>query len=545
MNEKRGKWLGLALAALLAALAPAAEPALRFEKILGDARGRSLDNLGVALAEDGSAWLLMASGRVAEFGPDGAYRRSLEARLPWPQDHKYLAAQGKLVLVGDSREDYPWVYAVRRQGSAPGAFAQPGPPVEDAAGRVYVPDSGNKRIQVFAPDQIATPELVLPLPARPLRLAVREDRLAVADDRGQVAMFVRTGESFAPAASAQAGPNVKALGLAPDGALFVVFAASLRRYAPDLRSSRELAPACRGLWPNFFAWDVGLVPGPGGELYFASDREGKLLALDPATDQIRERGALPDRTRAIAFAPDGSLLSAHVEVTDGDAIVNRYSLGPNGLSKPEPFRRDPLYRDRNVPVWGLLPAADGSILVRVVEFGHHRKGWPALNILRVGAEGKPRPFHDFGYLYAVRSTCSPWEYTTAMRFDGAGNVILAAGPLVAVCKLAPDGTLLWEAGREPQGGADRIEFGAPRELAVDSQGDIWVTDAAKDQVLCLSAAGKLRSVYGRHAGVDDLAGTGFDHPSGIAAAVVAGQEFLYVGDTGNQRLLKFRILRDR
>ena len=81
----------------------------------------------------------------------------------------------------------------------------------------------------------------------------------------------------------------------------------------------------------------------------------------------------------------------------------------------------------------------------------------------------------------------------------------------------------------------------PRDVAADSRGNIWVSDFAKDSIFCLSPHGKLLCTYGHHAGVDDIDGKGFDHPSGIQIAKCDDGEFLYVGDSGNQRIVKFRI----
>jgi hypothetical protein len=41
--------------------------------------------------------------------------------------------------------------------------------------------------------------------------------------------------------------------------------------------------------------------------------------------------------------------------------------------------------------------------------------------------------------------------------------------------------------------------------------------------------------------VDEVEGKGFDGPSGIATATAGEQEYLYVGDAGNRRIVKFRI----
>jgi hypothetical protein len=47
--------------------------------------------------------------------------------------------------------------------------------------------------------------------------------------------------------------------------------------------------------------------------------------------------------------------------------------------------------------------------------------------------------------------------------------------------------------------------------------------------------------YGGPATWDDRRGAGFDHPTGIAATRVDGVDYLYVGDAGNLRIVKYRI----
>ena len=70
-------------------------------------------------------------------------------------------------------------------------------------------------------------------------------------------------------------------------------------------------------------------------------------------------------------------------------------------------------------------------------------------------------FLDFGELYAVRRTFGPWECVYSLQFDAQHNVILAALPLQAVYQVAPNGKIRWEAGAQPQGGADAIALAGP------------------------------------------------------------------------------------
>ena len=90
--------------------------------------------------------------------------------------------------------------------------------------------------------------------------------------------------------------------------------------------------------------------------------------------------------------------------------------------------------------------------------------------------------------------------------------------------------------------AVRVEAAAARDVATDSAGNVWVADSGKDQICCLSPDGKLLMRYGTHATIDDTGGKGFDRPCGLSIAEVNGREYLYVGDSGNQRIVKFQIL---
>ncbi|MEI8195384.1 MAG: hypothetical protein WCI73_05695, partial [Phycisphaerae bacterium] len=130
----------------------------------------------------------------------------------------------------------------------------------------------------------------------------------------------------------------------------------------------------------------------------------------------------------------------------------------------------------------------------------------------------------------------------SLKFDQDRNILFVATPLLAVSKVTPGGKILWSSGTEPQGTGEKIDFSRPRDVAGDSRGNVWVIDSGKDEIYCLSSAGKFLMKYGRHESLDDTKGKGFDKPSGICIAEVNGSVFLYVGDSGNQRIVKYQIL---
>ena len=141
------------------------------------------------------------------------------------------------------------------------------------------------------------------------------------------------------------------------------------------------------------------------------------------------------------------------------------------------------------------------------------------------------PYSQLGYTIMVLT----------LAFDQAHNLVLTALPLQSVMKISPEGKILWEAGTDPQGGADKVDFSNPRDLALDSAGNIWVVDSGKDKLYCLSPEGKLLLTFGESSGLDDLSGQGFGDPTGVAVTTVNGVDYLYVGDAGNQRLIKYRL----
>ena len=81
-------------------------------------------------------------------------------------------------------------------------------------------------------------------------------------------------------------------------------------------------------------------------------------------------------------------------------------------------------------------------------------------------------------------------------------------------------------------GSGNGQFAGPSDLAVDSQGNIWVVDSQNDRVQKFNAKGEYLSQFGKH-------GTGsgqFNTPQGIG---IDSQGNVWVADTENDRVQKF------
>jgi DNA-binding beta-propeller fold protein YncE len=531
---------------VIAVLTAAEPPSLRFEKVIGDVRGKCSDNTSVAVADDGTTFLLMRSGHVAVFDPQGKYLKTLETQFPWPAEFHYISARGKLLLQGACTQDYPWVYSATRKGFAPGSFNGPGLVVEDAAGTVYVADTGNKRVQIFSKGNMVTPSSIIAIAAGPAQLAVKDKLLAVASEDCSISLFEAQGNGYTLMATCKAGDRIRGVAFAPDGSLLIARSDSLKKYS--IRNGVETAldeistiAAPRGaLWPSYFPGNGPLISGPDGKIYFAAGEHNKLLSLNPADDSMLECGNLPSGAKTIAFAPDGTLLVPSQD--RNDLRIQRFKPAGGKLESAGEFSQEPFYGDPNVPVWGLLPDSDGSVYMRLLD-NTPEKGWPAVAIKKISAAGKPKVFLDFGgSLYGKWTKFPPSGAYYSLKFDKDHNILFVATPLLGVYKVSTAGRILWKSGTEPLGTGEKIEFSQPRDVAGDSRGNVWVVDSEKYEIICLSPDGKLLMEYGTHGTMDDMKGEGFDKPSGISIAEVDGNEFLYVGDSGNQRIVKYQIL---
>lgn len=534
------------LACVLGPVVSAGTPRLVLRRIIGDVRGKGMTNLSVAQDDRGVTYLLMRCGRLAVFEPDGSYRYSRRLEPMRHRPHRfYLAASQDRVFLGNFPADFPWLCNPQHVGAAPGRFRNPRAAAMDPNGRVYVADTENRRVQVFGADNTHTPETVVPLPARPFAVTVRADLLAVLTDDRHVRLFRRTGGRFEACAAGRVGPAARSVALGPGGDVLVASGGGpdrhdLKRYRVRDRTIERaavIAPSYMKQWPNLLVDPSPLVTGPDGHVWFTCRSRGCILSLDPATDGVRERERGLKRPTSLQFDPTGRLCVG----VDGPRIV-RVDPKADAAQRPQPFlTKGKLYKERGVPIWGLLPDRDGGIYVRVVEEGY-RKGWPALAFKKVYPNGRMKPLLDFGSMYAVRTRFGPWAAMYALGFDGRGDLVLTALPLLAVLKTAPDGTVRWEAGLQPRGGADTVAFEGPCDLALDRRGNIWIADVRKHAVFCVSPTGRLLLEYGAYAGIDDRQGKGFHAPSGVAVAQSHGTELLYVADSGNQRLVKYEIV---
>jgi sugar lactone lactonase YvrE len=525
--------------------AGAAGPTLTFQKMIGDLRGRFLPNdlQSVAVDDSGACYAMSNGGTVAVFDPTGSYLRTAQVTGQYPWTYRYLCAVGARVFFGDAGKDFPWLFSPERVGTDPGRFQQPTMATLDPTGtQVYMADTGNNRVQRFAVDQTETPNLVLALDTPPTVVAARGQTLAVISGGDRtLSIYDLSANPPALLATRKLDSGARSVALAPNGTVIVAYAyGQVLRYTcanGALTDAGVLARAAMDDWPRFFPVGTPMVTAPDGQIWFATDVYGKLLSLDPATDTVTDHGSSPVRALCLGFGPNGLLYAGGYpsagETGPSLAVAQLPALTKVGALPVT----GSLYKGDGLPVWGILPDDDGGVYVRVLE----KDDWTALTLKKVYPDGTVKPWLDFGQMYAKRTTFHPSAAYYALEFDAEHNILLTAFPLESVMKVTPDGKTLWEAGVVPQGGADRIEFREPRDLAQDSAGNIWVVDSGTKMLYCVSPQGKLLYTFGGPGGIDDLTGQSFGVPTGVAITTVEGNEYLYVGDAGNDRLLKYQL----
>jgi hypothetical protein len=129
-----------------------------------------------------------------------------------------------------------------------------------------------------------------------------------------------------------------------------------------------------------------------------------------------------------------------------------------------------------------------------------------------------------------------FDFPHGLAIDHDGNVYVTDGKLHIVVKFAPDGKVLMTLGHKGVPGNGNDSFNQPSDVAVAANGDIFVADGhggkSNDRIVKLSKDGKFIKAWGKHG-----AGQGeFDTPHGIALDS-AGRVF--VAERGNSRIEVF------
>ena len=142
-------------------------------------------------------------------------------------------------------------------------------------------------------------------------------------------------------------------------------------------------------------------------------------------------------------------------------------------------------------------------------------------------------------------TAASFYYPYGIAIDAAGNLYVADERNNAIRKITSSGVVTTLAGSGSVGSADgtgaAASFSNPTGVAVDSAGNIYVTDVGNNEIRKITPAAVVTTVAGSaKSGFADGTGAAaeFEYPYGLS---IDPKGNIYVSDQGNEKIRKITI----
>lgn len=252
----------------------------------------------------------------------------------------------------------------------------------------------------------------------------------------------------------------------------------------------------------------GIVNGNGSLAQFrdpylmALDVNGNLYTLDISDPRIRKISPTADVSVYAGAATPG--------FADGAADIAQFRINEGGI----------------------VADAQGNIYAADYNNQRIRKINTSRQVTTIAGTGTIG-FHDGDALTAQFNSPS------AIVIDRQGNLYVADALNSRIRKITPDGQVSTFAGSGTDGFADGdaavAQFTYINDLVIDSQGNLYVTDA--DRIRKISPQGVVSTIAGSSFGYADGDGASakFNSPTGLGIDALGN---IYVADTGNNRIRK-------
>lgn len=182
--------------------------------------------------------------------------------------------------------------------------------------------------------------------------------------------------------------------------------------------------------------------------------------------------------------------------------------------------------------WGVAVDAAGNVYVADTFNNKIRKISPTGVVTTLA--GSTNGFTD------GTGTTARFEFPTAVSLDGQGNVYVADTFNHKIRKVSPTGVVTTLAGSTQgfaEGTGSAAQFSTPYGIAVDASGNAYVADEGNHKIRKISPTGVVTTLAGSTQGFTDATGTAaqFNAPRGVAADNAGN---VYVADMSNHKIRK-------